>query len=271
MGAVDRAKSIRARAVEHLLPQKFVFHHVPKCGGTSVGRALRKRYLLSQATVTPEASYRAFEQMTGRTDREQMLIDVLDLREQMLLYHMFEGVRGVSLHVRFSQAAFVRFSREYKFVTIMRDPIARFLSHYNWSYDKPEAHARIEEDFETFLDTDRAARLGATFVEYYCGLPKEADIRSDQAVQAATENLKKFSVVGDLADLSKFEQDIKKSLGVRVKIKHENKGTAKRKFIRVSDLTTSQTEKVKALCAPDIAVYHSVFSSEPLTLEKEAQ
>ena len=58
MGILDRAKSLRAEAVERLLPQKFVFHHVPKCGGTSVGRALRKRYLLSQATVTPESSFR---------------------------------------------------------------------------------------------------------------------------------------------------------------------------------------------------------------------
>lgn len=257
MGIVDRAKSLRTDAIDRLLPQKFVFHHVPKCGGTSVGRALRKRYLLSQATVTPESSFRAFELMSGRNDREQMLIDVLDLREQMLLYHMFEGVRGISLHVRFSQAAYDAFADQYKFVTIMRDPVARFLSHYNWSYNKPHAHARIEESFDAFLETDRAVRLGATYVEYYCGLPKDADVTSSAAIAAAVENLKKFSVIGDLSNLRKFETDIKETLQVKVKIQHENRATEQRKVVRASELSEVAMTQVKALCAPDIAVYEA--------------
>lgn len=258
MGIVDRAKSIRTGVVDRLLPQRFVFHHVPKCGGTSVGRALRKRYILSQATVTPESSFRAFEAFTGRSDRDAMLVDVLDLREQMLLYHMFEDVRGISLHVRFSQVAWDRFSDSYKFVTILRDPVARFLSHYNWSYDKPHAHARIEEEFETFLDTERARRLGATFVEYYCGLPSDTDIRSDAAIAAAIANLDRFAVVGDLADLPTFERDIREALGVRVRIAHENRASAGRKFVRASELDAATMDKVRALCAPDIAVWDAV-------------
>lgn len=257
MGIVDRVKSLRADAINRLLPQKFVFHHVPKCGGTSVGRALRKRYLLSQATVTPESSFRAFELMSGRDDREQMLIDVLDLREQMLLYHMFEGVRGISLHVRFSQAAYDAFADQYKFVTIMRDPVARFLSHYNWSYNKPHAHARIEESFDAFLETDRAVRLGATYVEYYCGLRSDVDVTSAVAIAAAVENLKKFSVVGELSDLSKFETEIKETLQVKIKIQHENRATDQRKVVQASQLTEKVMSKVKALCAPDIAVYEA--------------
>ncbi len=258
MGIVDQAKALRATTTERLLPQKFVFHHVPKCGGTSVGRALRKRYLLSQATVTPESSFRAFEAFTGRTDREQMLVDVLDLREQMLLYHMYEGVRGVSLHVRFSEHAYTRFSDSYKFVTMLREPVARFVSHYNWSHQKPHAHANIEEDFDAFLGTERARRLGATFVEYYCGLPKEADLRSAQAIAAAIENLEKFSVVGDLADVPGFEREIRDALGVRVKIKHENKGTGDRKFVSLAELPEATLSRVRALCAPDLAVWEAI-------------
>jgi hypothetical protein len=263
MGIVDQAKALRATATDRLLPQKFVFHHVPKCGGTSVGRALRKRYLLSQATVTPESSFRAFEAFTERTDREQMLIDVLDLREQMLLYHMFEGVMGISLHVRFSQAAYDAFADQYKFVTILRDPVARFLSHYNWSYDKPHAHARIEKTFDAFLETERAARLGATYVEYYCGLPKDDNITSDAAITAAVKNLNKFTVIGDLSNLNKFESDIKETLQVRIRIRHENRATEQRRVTRASHLSDSIMEKVKALCAPDIAIYEAVTASSP--------
>ena len=165
-----------------------------------------------------QRSFRAFELMTGREDREQMLIDVLDLREQMMLYHMFEGVRGISLHVRFSQAGYDAFADQYKFVTIIRDPVARFLSHYNWSYNKPHAHGRIDEAFDAFLETNRAQRLGATYVEYYCGLSKDADLRSDAAIAQAVENLQRFSVVGNLADIAAFEQGIHRELGVGIKI-----------------------------------------------------
>jgi hypothetical protein len=71
MGRIDRLKALQPRVLDRLTPQRVVFHHVPKCGGTSVGRALRKRYLLSQATVTPEASFRAFEAFTGRSDADR--------------------------------------------------------------------------------------------------------------------------------------------------------------------------------------------------------
>jgi hypothetical protein len=258
MGIVDQAKALRATATERLLPQKFVFHHIPKCGGTSVGRALRKRYLLSQATVTPESSFRAFEAFTGRTDREQMLVDVLDLREQMLLYHMYEGVRGLSLHVRFSERAHARFSDGYKFVTILREPLERFVSHYHWSHNKPHAHAHIDEDFLTFLDTDRAKRIGSTFVEYLSGLPKEIPPYSGEAIAAAVANLAHFQVVGRLDRLDLFEQDLKRELGVRVRIGHENKG--KLQTVRKPELDDPVLRsRIEDLCAPDLAVWNAAF------------
>lgn len=256
MSVVERAKTIKRAMEDKLLPQRFVYHHIPKCGGTSVGRALRKRYILSQATVTPESSFRAFEAFTGRTDREQMLIDVLDLREQMLMYHMFEDVRGVSLHVRFSQIAYARFSEHYKFVTMLRDPVKRFVSHYHWSFGKPDAHARIETDFETFLDSPRAKRIGATYSEYLCGLPKDVPTDSSDAIAAAIENLKKFAVVGDISDTAKFEADIKRELSVKVKIGHENKGKSGAR--RANELDNPVwREKIEALCAPDIAIWNA--------------
>ena len=257
---VGLVKGFRKSILDHVSPQRVVFHHVPKCGGTSVGYTLRKRYLLSQASVTPESSFRAFEAFTGRSDREQMLIDVLDLREQMMLYLMYEDIRCISLHVRFSEIAHTRFADRYKFVTILREPVSRFISHYFWSHGKPHAHARIDESFADFLETDRARRLGATYAEYYAGLPKEADITTPEAVASALANLRRFDVVGRLDDLGEFEKNLQRELGVRIKIGHENKARPA-KTGRNNTLTPDLREKVVKLCAPDLAIWNGYFNS----------
>jgi hypothetical protein len=244
------------------MPQRVVFHHVPKCGGTSVGRALRKRFILSQATVVPESSFRAFKAFTGRDDRERMLIDVLDLREQMLLYLLYEDVRCVSLHVRFSNAAFQEFHDRYKFVTILRDPVERFISHYHWSYGKAHAHGRIDETFGAFLDTERARRLGASYVEYFAGLQKDSDLTTPEAIAAAIGNLGRMDVVGRLDDLPGFQAELRAALGVGIKVGHENKARRPRSESPI-DITPELAERVRSLCAPDIAVWQAVHDAVP--------
>ncbi|MBB4023444.1 MULTISPECIES: sulfotransferase family 2 domain-containing protein [Actibacterium] len=259
MGIVDTAKNVRLALADAAIPTRLVFHHVPKCGGTSVGRALRKRYILSQATVRPDESFRAFEAFSARSDRAAMLIDVADLREQMLLYHLFDDVRCISLHVAFSDVAYERFYDRYKFVTILREPVARFVSHYFWSYGKQGDHAIIDEGFADFLQTDRARRLGASYVEYYSGQPKAPDLADPALIKKAIANLReKFSVVGRLEDLPGFTADLKRELGVRVRVGHENKGRQS-KDTRKSTITPELMEQVRKLCAPDIAIWDAYF------------
>lgn len=256
---IDALKSLHRSLEDRLHPNRVVFHHVPKCGGTSVGRALRKRYLLSQATVKPEESFRAFETYSGRTDREAMLIDVTALREQMLLYHLFDDKRCVAVHVPFSDKVHHRFAPSYKFVTILREPVARFVSHYFWSSGKPEAHARIEEDFETFLGTARARRLGASYVEYYSGAPMAPDLADPELIARAIANLReRFDLVGRLDDLAGFEAGLRATLGVRIRVGHENKARQPG-GLRKSVVTPELMARARELCAPDIAIWEAIF------------
>lgn len=177
----------------------------------------------------------------------------------MLLYDLFEDVHCISAHVRFSVPAHDRFRDKYKFVTILRDPVARFLSNYTWSYGKADAHARIEEPFREFLRTDRAARFGATYVEFFCGLPKSADITSSEAIEAAIANLAKFDVVGRLDDLAGFEAQIEQALGIRLRVGHENRAT---RSSGASDALSDPElrAEVTALCAPDLAVWNGYLA-----------
>lgn len=258
---IDRLKALRDRLVTGTLPNRFVFHHVPKCGGTSVGRALRKRYILSQGTVKPDESFRAFETFSGRHDHEQMLIDVAALREQMLLYLLHDDIRGVALHVPFSHAAHTRFAPRYKFLTILREPVSRFVSHYFWSHRKPDDHARIDADFETFLGTERARRMGASYVEYYAGAPTAPALADPALIEAAICNLRdRFDLVGRLDDLPGFEAGVKEHLQVRIRIGHENKARQSG-AARDAAIPPELMARAREICAPDIAVWEGYFGT----------
>jgi hypothetical protein len=253
MISVEALKGAHERVVNALCGNKVVFHHVPKCGGTSVGRAIRLRYLPSQVTVLPEASYRALELVEGSHQGRDFPTKLHHFREQAFAYHMICGVRCVSAHVPFSEAVFDRFHNEYNFITILREPVSRYISHYFFSYGR-KAHAGISESLPEFIETDRGAQHGAMFVYYFSGLEPSHDMRSAEAIERARNNLRKFDVVGLLEDLPRFQERLGDVLDIRVKIGHENKGRADGSTKRTI-ITPELRRRIEELCCPDIEIY----------------
>ncbi|MFG6665182.1 sulfotransferase family 2 domain-containing protein [Sulfitobacter sp. 916] len=262
LDTINRVRKLNQAFLDRTAPQRFVFHHVPKCGGTSVARALRRRYLTSQATVRPEPSFQAFKAFTGRTDTEQMLTDVSDLRQQMMLYLLYDDIRCISLHVPFSHVAYEHFGERYKFVTLLREPVSRFISHYNWSSRGAGEHGQISEDFDTFLYTQRARRMGAEFVEMFSDQFGQEDIRTPEAISTAVTNLRRFDLVGRLDDLEGFSMGLREILGIRIRIGHENRTGLATATVSASNLTPSQRRAVEEVCAPDIAVWNAIFGGD---------
>ncbi|MBK8176022.1 MAG: sulfotransferase family 2 domain-containing protein [Rhodospirillales bacterium] len=254
MNIVENGKQLQAWMADKFLGHPVIFHHVPKCAGTSVARALRMRYLPSQAGVVSGASFYAAKAYAPDTTTEQVWPSVLDLRERVLVYHMFCGVRCIAAHVRFSECAYENFNQTYKFVTILREPVSRYISHYFWDLDGPEEWARLHVDLEEFVETEQGARYGVLFGEFYSGLPSNSDFSSPEAVEAAKRNLEKFSAVGFVEDMASFQTKLKETLGVSVNIRHQNKGkvedTRKKRLV-----TPELRRKIEQLCAPDIEIY----------------
>lgn len=253
MSTVDRLKRVHEILVRTASGAPVVFHHVPKCGGTSVGRALRFRYIVSQATVHPIHSFRAVEAYFPSTDRDGLLCAMREFRQQMLIYHMAGRIRCISAHVPFSPAAHNFGAPGYRFVTILRDPVQRFVSHYFHSLNRND-YSRISVPFEEFVKSDQARRFGSVYSEYLCGL-RATNFSSDETIEAAIENLGKFDAIGFLDELPKFEEKLSSLLGVRLRIKHENAGKSGNGFH--NKLPPNLYESVIEICAPDIRIYEA--------------
>ncbi|WP_368345861.1 sulfotransferase family 2 domain-containing protein [Pelagovum sp. HNIBRBA483] len=247
---VDQFRALHARAADRLLPHPIVFHHIPKCGGTSVGRALRRRYLLSQAGLRTAASDAALA-LIGESEISAPLHP---FREAILLYHLHCNTRAIAMHVGFSPRAYKAFSASYTFATVLREPVARFMSHLCWNASHPDATEGIRLQLPDFLETAQARRLGATMVAYLSGLPSETPPHHPDAIEAAIKNLERFDVIGDLDHMDAFHTSLSKRLGTRLKIGVENVRTGP---AMPTAYQGAIADRIREICAPDIALWEA--------------
>jgi hypothetical protein len=253
MDRVKILKSVRGRAIEASAGERVVFHHIPKCGGTSVALALRMRYVLSQTTVHSGRTYAVAAELDRTGSAEETLAAMYRLREEMLLYFLHEDVRCVSSHVPFSTVAHEEFGDRYRFITILRDPVERFVSHYFHSFERDD-YSRIELPLERYVETPEAKRLGATCVSYLSGLPWEVDPAGEEAVAAARANLGRFDCIGITPDMDDFAARLHEVIGVKLRIGHANRGSESGGSYR-ERLAPELIERIAALCAPDLSLY----------------
>ena len=253
MSIVELGRLAHRHCVNLFCAHRLVFHHVPKCGGTSVGRSLRRAYVFSQATVTPVESEKAFN--AAKSSRPSGAVEhVSELREMMLLYMLYSDVRCVSAHLPFSDIGFDSFGDRYSFVTLLRDPVERFISNYYWNYSRSQAHFRVAESFGDFLSTERARGMGSTYVRYFCGQPGQEF--SAQHVDAAIRNLHRMHLVGFLDDVGEFQASLSKLTGRRLKVGKENvRNTAAK---RATILEGPLRSKVLEVCAADLEIWQAV-------------
>lgn len=247
------AKAVHLWAKNRVCGRPVVFHHVPKCAGTSVARALRRAYLPSQATIKVEQSgmaFRAWQREHGTT-----AIGSPDFNEMLLLYLLHCDTRCVAAHVPFSNAAFEDFSDKYAFVTVLRDPVDRFISNYHWSKSRPQGHRTIAAPLDDYIASTEALRLGSTFVRYFCGRPAQERFDSKD-IERAIVNLRRMDCVGFIDEIGRFQENLQLLTGSRLKIGRENVRSANKR--RGDFIDDAIRDKIRALCTPDQEIWDAV-------------
>lgn len=248
-------KDLRVRLDDAVCGRRVVFHHVPKCGGTSVSRALRFRYPSSFAGFPTGPTYRAIEALNPTGDRDCIANLVIDFRQKQLLVHLFSDVRCVAGHVRFSEPAYELFHEKYQFITTLRDPVSLLSSLFFYDVSATEERWKADPNIELFLETPRAALFGAVYAHFFSGLPPATcDPQAREVIDRAKANLARFAVVGLTDDMERFERRLREVLGTRIRIGHRNKarvGPEERGRV----ISPAVRKKIEALSAVNLEIY----------------
>ncbi|MEM8598295.1 MAG: hypothetical protein AAGF99_00100 [Bacteroidota bacterium] len=234
--------------------ERLFFLHVPKCGGTSINTALERAYRAAGAGAVhldPHAAARAAD-LSGDGLRRH--------KEQVLLYFMAGHHRYISGHFNYSAAAWDTFGDAWRYVTVLREPVARWLSNYFYNrYKTNTDHYRIDEPLEAFVETDRARFYGGNYVTSLSTTRLISEASSDEAIGQAVANLERFAVAGVLEHLGTFASDCERYFGVSLDIGHRN-ANPRTAGQQQEEISPELMERIRALCAPNLQVYEAALN-----------
>lgn len=234
---------------------RLLYIHVPKCGGTSFGSAVRLAYLNSQATIDLKKSRAIREALYPGLDGAEKVLKEAEIRKVMLGGLLADGVKCISAHVHYSAGLHQGIDPERKAVTLLREPVARFLSHYAY-VQRNHPDAERADTLEAFLGSDAALRFGSTYLFFFASTYQHTTGDFDAAMQTARENLARFSLIGDLARPDAFRGALRKLVGRPLLSWERNKRPDRNAASSASKgISDELRARIEPLCAPDIALY----------------
>jgi len=236
---------------------KAVFHHVPKCGGTSLVTAVRWKYLMSHRHIVGDASVKAT--MATHPDLEKDIFslnqEVRLFRRQFLNYLLETENTWVSGHMTFCNVAYENYHDKYKFITVLRDPVERYISEYiHRAHKQGDTYYNTQLKLDEYLESDIGQIQSQAICEYFASSTKKANEINGDDYQAAKSNLAKFDLIGFTDEMATFNTSFNEMLNININVGHKNK-SVKSKSETGNIITAEHRQKITKMCQQEIELY----------------
>lgn len=185
---------------------------------------------------------------TGRCNRTEFhdegpkAKELADFRERLVLMYMAKECMLIHGHFLFSDTIHRMSDGMFKYVTILRNPVARTISNYRMAVHS----GAIPDDFDRFLDSAMGRRMSQHVLRYFSGRHTVESGDETLASEVAKTNILRFSVIGFLDDLKGFAEHFSDEFGVKPRFCHYNKAPGSK-----VELSAQQLSRLEELCAPD--------------------
>lgn len=263
------------------MKKALCFIHLPKCGGSSILNAIAPQTSkLSgflnrfQTRLNPEYLKRICHIDTERTRVIGSILTshkltsvvnthevVLRSRKVLLLDALLDGYQVVLGHVPIDAATIEAFEADYNFVSVLRQPIDRWISHYTFHAMTRNRPEMLSFDEVVKSLTEDWGRINArTFAAFYSGLSKFEEWDSDEGVERAIANLNGFRWIGFIEDIEEVEKGLGELLGRKVHMKRVNKQGDRSKFdfdrTKINELFNDELRSIIGdACRRDIEIF----------------
>lgn len=247
------AREFARTSLEGPLDEPIAFMRIPKCATTSVHRSLARAYRsvwLYEGSGIHLVHHGACD---GAADVEGTT--TWEMRRTALAYLLSHpDSRYVYGHYEVNGRLLDSFADEFNFITLLRNPVDRWISHYLYNKHLPRERYDIEVGMEDFLETRRGRGIGQIYTAYLTGtgdVPAE-ERESSEIRERARENLDAFELVGIVEEMDQFLEKFESRFGVELDVHRRNTTPAPEGAKEVGEELRA---RIREVCAADLELY----------------